>query len=107
MEARGASNLSPGTIGTGHMNRKSSIQTIISPTDGDQWTGTEMSIDYLGIKLNATIRPTGGNLYYGGGGGIQLVSRGPDPDPALTHPGWSWYWVSGLTVRRPPKTTEI
>ncbi|KFA67997.1 hypothetical protein S40285_03516 [Stachybotrys chlorohalonatus IBT 40285] len=56
-----------------------------------------MSIDYLGIKLSAIIKPTGGNFYYGGGGGILLAPRGPDPDPAITHPGWSWYWANPTT----------
>ncbi|KAM6530432.1 hypothetical protein FALCPG4_008560 [Fusarium falciforme] len=97
MEARGASTLAPAIVEEGLMSRKCDPQSIVSPSHGDQWTGTEMSIDYLGVKLDVIIKPTGGNFYYGGGGGIQLAPRGPDPDPALTHPGWSWYWANPTT----------
>ncbi|KAF3359421.1 Ribulose-phosphate 3-epimerase [Verticillium dahliae VDG1] len=37
-----------------------------------------------------------GNFYYGGGGGIQLTNRGPDPTYATALPG-SWYWANPTT----------
>jgi hypothetical protein len=91
--ARGASILEPGSGSAGHLDLRSASQTIVGPTEGDRWTNTHLTIDLSNIQLDVTIQPTGGNFYYGGGGGIQLTTRGPDPDGSTSLPGWSWYWV--------------
>ncbi|KAF5649075.1 hydroxyneurosporene synthase [Fusarium tjaetaba] len=97
LTSRGASILHPGSGNPKRLELKSATQNITSPEDGDQWTNTHLDLDFVGIKLDVTLRPTGGNFYYGGGGGIQLVNRGPDPDGSTSLPGWSWYWANPTT----------
>jgi hypothetical protein len=72
------------------------IQSVVSPNDGDKWTGTKHRLRLSGIELDTILAPTGKNFYYGGSGGIQLMPSGNDVDPAYGIPGWSWYWVSML-----------
>ncbi|KAF5968955.1 hydroxyneurosporene synthase (CrtC) [Fusarium bulbicola] len=97
LTSRGASILHPGSGNPKRLELKSATQNITSPEDGDQWTNTHLDLDFIGIKLDVTVRPTGGNFYYGGGGGIQLVNRGPDPDSSTSLAGWSWYWANPTT----------
>ncbi|KAF5230474.1 hypothetical protein FANTH_13824 [Fusarium anthophilum] len=97
LTSRGASILHPGSGNPKRLELKSATQNITSPEDGDQWTNTHLDLDFVGIKLDVTLRPTGGNFYYGGGGGIQLVNRGPDPDGSTSLAGWSWYWANPTT----------
>ncbi|KAF5662773.1 hydroxyneurosporene synthase [Fusarium denticulatum] len=97
LTSRGASILHPGSGNPKRLELKSATQNITSPEDGDQWTNTHLDLDLVGIKLDVTLRPTGGNFYYGGGGGIQLVNRGPDPDGSTSLAGWSWYWANPTT----------
>lgn len=98
LTSRGASILHPGSGNPDRLELKSATQSITSPEGGDQWTNTHLELDFVGIKLDMTIQPTGGNFYYGGGGGVQLVNRGPDPDGSTALPGWSWYWVSSMSI---------
>ncbi|KAF5658376.1 hydroxyneurosporene synthase [Fusarium circinatum] len=97
LTSRGASILHPGSGNPKRLELKSATQNITSPEDGDQWTNTHLDLDFVGIKLDVTLRPTGGNFYYGGGGGIQLANRGPDPDGSTSLAGWSWYWANPTT----------
>ncbi|KAF5540639.1 hydroxyneurosporene synthase [Fusarium napiforme] len=97
LTSRGASILHPGSGNPKRLELRSATQNITSPEDGDQWTNTHLDLDFVGIKLDVTLRPTGGNFYYGGGGGIQLVNRGPDPDGSTSLAGWSWYWANPTT----------
>lgn len=91
--SRGASILEPGAGNNDYINMRSASQSIVSPTDGDKWTNTSIKVNLAGVQLDVVIRPTGENFYYGGGGGVQLTTRGPDPDGSTAFPGWSWYWV--------------
>lgn len=93
-KSRGASILEDGSANTEVLAMDSAAQSVTAPNDGDRWTGTRHRLELSGVKLNTVLRPTGGNFYYGGGGGIQLHNRGPDPDYSTSLPGWSWYWVS-------------
>ncbi|CRK41046.1 hypothetical protein BN1723_015846, partial [Verticillium longisporum] len=95
--ARGGSILEPGSGSSDYLNLQSTTQSVVGPTTGDKWTDTCLTLDLVGIKLDVTFRPTGGNFYYGGGGGIQLTNRGPDPTYATALPGWSWYWANPTT----------
>ncbi|KAH7378178.1 hypothetical protein BKA64DRAFT_767048 [Cadophora sp. MPI-SDFR-AT-0126] len=70
LSARGASILLPGSGTSDHLQLRSAAQNITSPTDGDKWTNTRFTLDLAGIKLDTTLRPTGGNFYYGGNGGF-------------------------------------
>ncbi|RTE72426.1 hypothetical protein BHE90_013158 [Fusarium euwallaceae] len=97
LKAYGASTLVPGKGSKVRLHWESEPQTIIAPEDGDKWTGTRMLLDFAGIKLDASIQPTGGNFYYGGNGGVCIYPAGPDPDPAIAVPGWSWYWANPTT----------
>ncbi|KAF5987332.1 hydroxyneurosporene synthase [Fusarium coicis] len=80
LTSRRASILYPGSGNHKLLELKSATQNITSPEDGDQWTNTHLDLDFVGTKLDVTLRPTGGSFYYGGGSGIQVVNRGPDPD---------------------------
>ncbi|RSL66750.1 hypothetical protein CEP54_003550 [Fusarium duplospermum] len=84
LKAYGASTLVPGKGSKDRLHWESEPQTIIAPEGGDKWTGTRMLIDFAGIKLDATIQPTGGNFYYGGNGGVCIYPSGPDPGPVIT-----------------------
>ncbi|KAJ3342028.1 hypothetical protein HDU93_003550 [Gonapodya sp. JEL0774] len=97
MTTRGASTLVPGSANKEILNIRSGPQSIIAPEDGDQWTGSQLLLDFQGIKLDATVHPTGTNFYYGGGGGIQLVPASVDPGMAISPHGWSWYWANPTT----------
>ncbi|KAF4463963.1 hydroxyneurosporene synthase [Fusarium albosuccineum] len=97
LTSRGASILQPGSGNPDRLELKSATQNITSPVDGNQWTNTHLELDLVGIKLDVLLQPTGGNFYYGGGGGIQLTTRGPDPDGSTALPGWSWYWANPTT----------
>ncbi|OAL47386.1 hypothetical protein IQ07DRAFT_646338 [Pyrenochaeta sp. DS3sAY3a] len=96
-KSRGSSMLISGDASPQTLSMKSDAQSIISPTDGDKWTGTRHYVEASGVKLKTTLRPTGGNFYYGGMGGVQLMRRGPDPDFSTAIPGWSWYWANPTT----------
>ncbi|CAN9155603.1 unnamed protein product [Alternaria alternata] len=93
-KSRGNSILEQGSGNPQVLAMKSVAQSVISPVDGDKWTGTHHTLALSGVRLDTILKPTGGNFYYGGGGGIQLMGRGPDPDYSTSLPGWSWYWVS-------------
>ncbi|KAL6401358.1 hydroxyneurosporene synthase (CrtC) [Ilyonectria robusta] len=97
LTSRGGSIIEPGSGSSEHLNLRSTTLTILSPTDGDKWTNTRLVLNLAGVQLDVKIQPTGGNFYYGGGGGLQLVNRGPDPDYSTCLPGWSWYWANPTT----------
>jgi hypothetical protein len=93
LTARGVSILQAGSGGSEHLQMCSEAQKIISPADGDKWTGTQHILELAGIKLDVSLRPTGGNFYYGGSGGFQLLKRDLDHDYSTSLPGWAWWWV--------------
>lgn len=96
-KSRGNSILEQGSGNPQVLAMKSVAQSVISPVDGDKWTGTHHTLALSGVRLDTILKPTGGNFYYGGGGGIQLMGRGPDPDYSTSLPGWSWYWANPTT----------
>ena len=85
--SHGASIIHPGCGNPDRLELKSATQNITSPEDGDQWTNTHLELDFVVIKLDVTLQPTGSNFYYGGGGGVQLVNQGPDPDGSTSLAG--------------------
>ncbi|KAH7367774.1 hypothetical protein B0T11DRAFT_326016 [Plectosphaerella cucumerina] len=97
LTARGASTIGPGKGSAELLQWESTAQSITAPRDGDKWTNTRMKVDFEGVKLDVLIKPTGGNLNYGGNGAICLDPRGPDLDPSINIPGWSWYWANPTT----------
>ncbi|RBR18129.1 uncharacterized protein FIESC28_06195 [Fusarium coffeatum] len=63
--SHGASIIHPGSGNPDRLELKSATRNVTSPEDVDQWTNTHLELDFVGIKHDVILQPTGGNFYYG------------------------------------------